>query len=220
MERLIHKLTTVTMRISPLVLLFSSASAFSASDSNGQRVFVSTPASKFPKKLVKDFMVSPVPYTVTPSTLVDDAMELFLSHSITGAPVVSDEENHLVGLVSSFDFLQKEAFEGSLLPMEGSLENVELYVHAAQRICGQTVGDIMTRDEHLATVTENTPMREAAAIMTQNRLHRLPVVSESDKRILVGMLTAEHVLYDLLHLVRSLPPVDEKADDGTENLTP
>eukprot|EP00527_Entomoneis_sp_CCMP2396_P003316 CAMPEP_0198143888 /NCGR_PEP_ID=MMETSP1443-20131203/11370_1 /TAXON_ID=186043 /ORGANISM="Entomoneis sp., Strain CCMP2396" /LENGTH=213 /DNA_ID=CAMNT_0043807191 /DNA_START=51 /DNA_END=695 /DNA_ORIENTATION=- len=213
------------MRTLSICFLAGTASAFSVGDpTSTQRVFVSTPASKYPKKLVRDYMTKPVHYTVTPSTLVDEAMELFIYHGITGAPVISDDDNHhLVGILSSFDFLHKEAFEGSLLPVEGTIENVELYVHAAQRICGQTVADVMTRDQELFTVKEDTPLREAAAIMTQHRLHRLPVVSKSDTRVLVGMLTAEHVLHDLLHLVRSLPPGKDDPisnEEGNENLIP
>mmetsp|Transcript_7067 Transcript_7067/g.14496 ORF Transcript_7067/g.14496 Transcript_7067/m.14496 type:complete len:274 (+) Transcript_7067:1643-2464(+) len=235
--------------------------AFSSSEG---RVFVSTPPSKFPQKLVQDFM-TPVPHTVSPDTPIDQALQLFLQHGITGAPVViwpNDENQNndkasclpqLVGMLSSFDFLHQEAFEGSLLPMEGSQETVTRYVHAAQRICGSTVADVMTsgvvhnhnrqtgvveegRLDHstLCTVTAETPMRQAAALMTQYKLHRLPVVvsrrssssNNSDKNnnpednsldnnndnddgdalYLVGMLTAEHVLQDLAHLMQSLPP--------------
>lgn len=88
--------------------------------------------------------------TLSPTSSTDEAMALLLVSGLSGAPVVvdvsDDDATHkiLVGVVSSFDFLQREAFEGSLLPMEGSRANVEKYVHAAQKICGQIVQDIMT----------------------------------------------------------------------------
>lgn len=224
------------------------------STSGGGRVFVSTPASKFPKKLVKDCMVTPVPYVVTPSTSIDEAMSLFLRHGITGAPVVqydddNDNENHfptLVGMVSTFDFLPREAFEGSLLPMDMTdrQETVKAYVQAAQRICGQTVQDVMTPISSSSSLSTQgirsfcypeTPMRQAAAVMTQQKLDQLPVVIVADETQenetdndynnnnlnhdlrLVGMLTAEHVLQDLLHLVRLLPAATEANINNNNN---
>ena len=166
------------------------------------RVFVSTPVSQFPKRSVEDCM-SPVPILLTPNQAVDEAMGYLLDQGETGGVVVS--EGKVVGIVTSFDFLQKEAFEGSLLPMEGSAANVEKYVEAAKKICGQTVADIMTPNP--MTITAKSSMREAAALMTEHRLQRLPVVSPQKE--LVGMLTSTDVMRDLRHIIRNLPAFQE-----------
>jgi CBS domain-containing protein len=50
-------------------------------------------------------------------------------------------------------------------------------------------------------------MREAAAIMSEAKLHRLPVVNAEGK--LVGVLSSADVMKDLIHIVRNLPPADE-----------
>ena len=138
--------------------------------------------------------------TLTPDMSIDETLQLFLQNDLSAAPVV-DREKKLVGIVSSFDFLQKEAFEGSLLAVGGSQEMVEKYVEAAKKICGQRVEDVMSKNPSTAFV--DTPMRTAAAIMAEKRLHRLPVVNSDGH--LVGMLTTSHVIKDLMHVLQKLP---------------
>ena len=107
--------------------------------------------------------------------LVDDAIALLMSWGVSGAPVVDFKTGTmLLGVVSSYDFLQKEAFEGVLLAMEGTSEMVSSYVDAAKKICGQQVGDIMTPNPR--TVFPTTTMRVAAELMSNEKLHHLPVV--------------------------------------------
>jgi CBS domain-containing protein len=85
--------------------------------------------------------------------------------------------------------------------MEGSVEQVEGYIGAAKRICAQSVSDIMTSTAHFVSPDES--MRSAAALMSLQKLHRLPVVSGDGK--VVGIITASDVMQDMLHLVRNLP---------------
>jgi len=167
---------------------------------NQQRVFVSTPTPENPKRLVSECMSSPL--VLNPNELVDDAIAIFLSSGHSSAPVVSKNMT-LIGIVSSFDFLQKEAFGGALLPLEGSTEEVEPYINAAKKICGQRVQDIMTPNP--VSIPPTMSMQVAAALMTSERIHRLPVVDKAGK--LVGLITTSDVMKDLLYLVRDLPPV-------------
>jgi len=148
---------------------------------------------------------------------------VLLANGASAAPVVVYDEDEvdmqqqqqqrpprLVGVISSFDFLQKEAFEGALLPMEGSASDIETYVRAARKICGRRVADLMSAttiadgdddDEissssgddggednegnsknknKLLTIGPDASMRDAAAIMASGRIHRLPVVLADD----------------------------------------
>lgn len=195
-------------------LLAASVTSFSVGSGTASRVFVATPTTSLPKRKVSDCMTS-VPLTVLKADdSVDEAMRLLLQRSISGAPVVNDD-NVLVGIVSSFDFLDKEAFEGSVLPMEGSPDQIEKYVQAAQRICCQTVRDVMS--PVVKTLTPDVPMRMAAEIMSQNKLHRLPVVDDNNK--LVGILSTADVMRDLIHIVQNLPPAKEDSSDEP-SLTP
>lgn len=165
----------------------------------GKRVFVSTPASNFPKRSVSDCM-TPAHHVLTADMSVDESMAMLLHCGLSGAPVVNSK-HHVIGIVTSFDFLQKEAFEGALLPMEGTAANVERYVDAARKICGQKVEDVMTPNP--VTVSPNTSMRVAALLMSERKLHRLPVVDDAGR--LVGVLTPADVMRDLHRIVQSLP---------------
>ena len=119
--------------------------------------------------------MTPTPKTLYADMLVDDAIALLMSWGVSGAPVVDFKTGTmLLGVVSSYDFLQKEAFEGVLLAMEGTSEMVSSYVDAAKKICGQQVGDIMTPNPR--TVFPTTTMRVAAELMSNEKLHHLPVV--------------------------------------------
>lgn len=153
--------------------------------------------------------MDPLHHVLSPDMSVDETLEMFMRDALLAAPV-TDKENKLVGIVSSFDFLQKEAFEGALLPMGGSQEQIERYVEAAKKICGRKVEDIMSKNP--TTVTTKSYMRDAAAIMAEHRLHRLPVLDNEGK--LVGMLTTSHVMRDLMHVLDKLPAArDEKREE-------
>jgi CBS domain-containing protein len=156
--------------------------------------------------------------TLTPDMSVDEAMGYLLDQGQTGAVVLNNRSHNspIVGIVTAFDFLQKEAFGGSLLPMSGSAANVEKYVDAAKKICGQTVADIMTARPTVVPVTAS--MREAAAILTELRVQRLPVVDADGK--LVGLLSSTDVMRDLRRIIRNLPawkdpPPDDNGDAAT-----
>ena len=141
----------------PSLLLFLLLSATSHAFSSNQRVFVSTPVSHFPKRFVADCLTR-TPYVLTPSNSVNEAMTIFLNQRITSAPVV-DEARHVVGIVSSFDFLQKEAFEGALMAVTAGPQ-VGRYAAAARKIAAQSVQDVMTPNP--VTVSMDTSMRQAA----------------------------------------------------------
>jgi len=212
---IIHLLALATFLQVTTTLGFTSK----ASASN-KRVFIGTPANK-PRRLISDCM-TPIHklLTFTESVTVKDAVHLLLKFGVSGAPVIRDSTGELVGIVSSFDFLQQEAGEGSLLPpIEGGSNKdvVESYLTAAKKICAKKVGDLMTTD--IRTMESSESMRDAASLMQQQKLHRLPIVDTNGK--LVGMLTSSDVMIDMVHIVKNLPPVPKNAqDDDIDSLKP
>lgn len=118
-----------------------------------------------------------------------------------------------MGVVSSFDFLQQEAGEGTLLPpIEGdsNKEMVESYLTAAKKICAKRVGDLMTTN--MRTMESGESMRDAASLMAREKLHRLPIVDEEGR--LVGMLTSSDVMIDMVHVIKNLPPAAEEMENS------
>ncbi len=55
------------------------------------------------------------------------------------------------------------------------------------------------------TMTSDQSMRNAAILMAQKNLHRLPIV---DKGRLVGMITSSDVMMDMVTVVRSWPSAE------------
>jgi CBS domain-containing protein len=102
--------------------------------------------------------------TARPEQSVLEVVQLLSKNRITGLPVV-DESNHLIGVVSESDIIGK---------------------------AGDTVSEIMTNGAW--TVTEDTPLGEAAEILLRRRIRRLPVLRGGESE-LVGLLSRG----DLIH---------------------
>ena len=136
------------------------------------------------------------PITLTPGMPLSDAAQLLVDKDITGAPVVDD--GALVGVLSQFDFLYKTAGSRSVLtagttssggaPMARStryLANTERLKKAA----AETVRDAMTPNP--MTISADSSMQDAAAMMLKQKFNRLLVESEGK---LVGILSTSDVM--------------------------
>jgi CBS domain-containing protein len=69
------------------------------------------------------------------------------------------------------------------------------------------------------TITQGTTMRDAAAIMIKERLHRLCVVEEETGK-LTGVLSTSDVMRDVLTTVRRALPESEGEGSGDDLLSP
>ncbi len=108
---------------------------------------------------------------VTADLGADELAALLVDRGFSGAPVV-DGEGRPIGVVSKTDLVRE----------------------AGAPACA-TVGDLMTP---LAfTLPEHAPLARAVALMAEERVHRLPIVSD-DGRV-VGVLTAFDVVRWLAH---------------------
>lgn len=135
------------------------------------------------KTLVQDWM-SRDPLTVRADTSAVEAYERMRERGVHRLPVV-DAAGHLVGIVTRSDI------EGAV-----SFRHTEAGWHEGRfALAGTVVGEVMTRDP--VTVTSDTPMRRAAALLLEHHLSGLPVV-EGDR--LVGIITES----DLFRLVVAL----------------
>lgn len=194
--------------ISKLAITFAFVPSIAAySVGKNRRVFVGTPVHQN-RRLVQDCM-TPLSRlcTLTETATVDEAVYLLLKLDVSGAPVINEQTGELLGIVSTFDFLQQEAGDGALLPIEGTMENVKDYLNRAKKICATRVGDLMSPNP--VTMSPEESMRNAAILMSQKNLHRLPIVENGR---LVGMLTSSDVMIDMVRVVKSLPPAASKDD--------
>ncbi|HDN79411.1 MAG: hypothetical protein DRI61_13505 [Chloroflexi bacterium] len=125
------------------------------------------------------------PITVTPDVTVHEALNIMRREKVRRLPVV-DENGKLVGIVSEKDLLYASPSSAK-----------ELNVYELQYLLSKlTVGEVMTRD--VITVTEYTPLEEAARIMVDNKIGGLPVM-RGDK--LVGIITETDIFKVFLELL-------------------
>ena len=104
------------------------------------------------------------PVTIRRGSTVQDALNMMRDYHIGGIPVV-DDENHLVGIVTNRD-----------LRFERRLD--------------KTIDEVMT-SENLVTTHVKTNLSDAAQILQEHKIEKLPVVDNQNK--LVGLITYKDI---------------------------
>lgn len=104
------------------------------------------------------------PISITPDRNVTDALAMMLEFKIGGIPVV-DSDNRLVGIVTNRD-----------LRFEKSME--------------KRIEEVMTK-ENLITTRQTTNLENAADILQQYKIEKLPVVDSNNK--LIGLITYKDI---------------------------
>lgn len=138
--------------------------------------------------------MTPEPVTVTPLDSVETVLNRLEERHISGLPVVNDE-GKLVGIISEADLLFKERpirLPLYLLLLGGIiyLEPLDRFIQELKKSLGVLVQDVMTPNPF--TITPDAPISQAADLMLEKRINRLPVVDEQGK--LVGIITRDDLL--------------------------
>jgi CBS domain-containing protein len=102
------------------------------------------------------------------------------------------------------------------LPMQGSKEEMGMILKIARKIVATIVGDLMSTDP--LTIHPNVSMREAAALMASQRMHRLCVVDDDGE--MIGMLATSDVMEDVLDAVHQALPETSTAMKQDTDLMP
>ena len=137
--------------------------------------------------------------TVEPDDSLRHAAELMSEHHVSGLPVVAAGD--LVGVVTESDFVTLSSGKGkrrwvdALLGRGDSLEDVS------------QVGDIMTPEP--VTVAPDRRLRDAARIMIDANVKRLPVVDEAGT--LLGIVSRADLMRSF---VRSDDEIGEEIQDA------
>ncbi|MEJ2510807.1 MAG: CBS and ACT domain-containing protein [Anaerolineales bacterium] len=132
--------------------------------------------------LVGERMTHPVVF-VSPKMSIQDALQLMKKENIRRTPVV--EGGKLIGIVSDKDLLNAS-------PSDATSLSVWELNYLLSKI---TVAEVMTGA--VITVTEDTPIEEAARIMSDNKIGGLPVVKDGS---VVGIITETDLFRLLLEL--------------------
>lgn len=134
----------------------------------------------------KDIMTRDV-ITVKPETSIEELARILIENRISGAPVVDDKGN-LIGIVTENDLISQNKrlhiptvfrlFDALIM-----LERPKKIEEEIKRLTATRVWDICTKN--VITVNEDTPLQEIATIMSEKKVHLIPVMK--DKKI-VGII--------------------------------
>jgi CBS domain-containing protein len=124
-----------------------------------------------PKTLTVHQIMEDAVFTCTPETAGVTVAQVLTERNFGSVPVVTEDKT-LVGLISEFDLL-KAMTDGKDL----------------RKI---TAGDIMTPQEKLVTVTEETPVLDLIKVLQERHLIRVPVVKG---KALVGIVARRDVVF-------------------------
>lgn len=139
-------------------------------------------------KTIADAM-SRDPVVVRAETPLNEAIQILAERRISGLPVV-DDAGQLVGIISETDLMWRETgvtppayimFLDSVI----YLQNPAKHERELHKALGQTVGEVMSSDP--ISISPNKPLKEAAQIMHEKEVRRLPVVDDAGQ--VIGILT-------------------------------
>jgi CBS domain-containing protein len=124
----------------------------------------------------KDIMTQNV-ITVKTGTTIEELARILMSHRISGAPVV-DEKGNLKGIVTENDLISKN----SRLHIPTILRLFDAYIPLGtsrleddiRRMTALTVDEICSNN--VITVDEETSVEYIATLMTEKKIHLLPVL--------------------------------------------
>jgi acetoin utilization protein AcuB len=125
------------------------------------------------------------PVIVAPDVTVPEALQLMRERQVRRLPVL-DADRKLVGIVSDSDLLY--ASPPPSAPMS--------FHEMSYQLSKTTVADVMVKD--VITISEFTPIEEAACLMADRKIGGLPVVRDGR---LVGIITETDLFKIFLELL-------------------
>ncbi len=134
------------------------------------------------------------PIVVKSETPLKEAVQILAERRISGLPVV-DDAGKLVGIISETDLMWQETgvtppayimFLDSVI----YLQNPGNYERDLHKVLGQTVGEVMSKNP--ITISANKSLKEAAKVMQEHNVHRLPVLDSEGQ--VIGILTRGDVI--------------------------
>lgn len=135
----------------------------------------------------KDIMTKKV-ITVKPDTSIEELASILVKHGISGMPVV-DKEGRLYGIVTEHDLISQNKrlhipTVVNFLDAAIYLESSKKFEAEVKRLAATKVSEIATRK--VITISEDTPIVDIATIMSEQKVHLLPVVKSGKVVGIVG----------------------------------
>lgn len=136
---------------------------------------------------VREIMQTEV-ISVGPETTVGELADMLAKNKISGVPVV-DERGGVLGMVSEADIILQDAdlhfpYYIQFLESVIYLQSVRKFEERFRKAFGSKVTEVMS--DEVVTISPDASVREAATIMADRKINRLPV---TDGGRLVGIVT-------------------------------
>lgn len=143
--------------------------------------------------IVKNIMKRDV-FTIPHTATYYEAAKILHDHNISGAPIV-DEQNKLVGMIT-----EKDLFKVQYPFYKSYYENPELYADAEDREnkASEIKDDVIEKfySHDITTVTPDTLIMQAGAMLIAKGIHRMPVVDDDGK--IVGIISRGDIFRQVL----------------------
>ena len=144
----------------------------------------------------KDIMSVEV-VTVTKDVTVQETAKLLTEHKISGLPVL--EGKKVIGMVTEGDliFQDRKLDPPAFIELLGGvifLKDPNKYLEGFRKMIATRVEDMMT--SKVISIREDTPIEEIAAIMTEKRINRIPVLNEKGE--LMGIVSRQDLVKSLI----------------------
>jgi len=151
-------------------------------------------------KTVAEIM-TPNPITVRRDTPIQNAIQILAERRISGLPVVDDAQK-LIGIISESDLMWRETDVRppayiTILDSVIYLDNPGRYEKELHKALGETVGEVMSNGT-IVTISPDKSIRDAARLLHDKQVHRLPVLSDDQQ--LIGILTRGDIVRAMAHL--------------------
>lgn len=135
---------------------------------------------------IRDVMTKDV-ITIKNDADVNDVIRLLSDNNISGLPVIGNE-NHVIGIVTEADILSMAGMKRG-----HTLKDILRHILGEPlplRKTGSKAGDVMTSPA--ITTKAGVSIKEAAKIMDERRIKRLPVVDSKNK--LIGIISRADIV--------------------------
>ena len=185
---------TMTASTSPNIAKYARAHPLPAPPSLSSSPMAScAPSHAARRERVEEYMSRDV-VSLTDDMPIEQASCYLSEHKITGAPVVSRDTGVLEGMLSQTDLLYKAAGKARVpLNTKGLATSTARYASNTMKLRkagADSVAYAMTSP--VVSVSPQTSMQEAAALLLRHHVSRLPVTGDDGK--LVGILTTTDVM--------------------------
>lgn len=142
---------------------------------------------------IKDIMTKEV-VTVREEDTVEKCANLLITHGLSGLPVI-DENGKIKGIVTEGDLIRRASrIKGpAALEVLGGifyLESPKKFMDDLIKTMGNSAKDIMTKE--VITVSPEKTIEDAATLLVQRKIKRLPVVDKEGN--LIGIVSRKDIM--------------------------